>query len=457
MNLLKYTDIVHILVDIKQEFCWTRAKIQIFCFCSSAELLTIPPIHNHMDQKQQRVESSLDEIKSTVEKEFVYHFQEMLINALQTNEDLKFVMDWSSLSKLKGMTNYAAELVQNHAFWVYLYRGVSRFVSNADQRELFVEYVHQIDFVFVDDVSSHLIHRGSSLIYKINPLNLPLLPNDIYNQISDEFSEYWANPDDVKVEKDTDYSMELSKFDQNKPIEILKSISKEDHAKPLLDSLLRSNKKLWVANKLQQEHLDVCKRLLLNQEPIVRVWSIMKVNVQFMYQERVFVLTDSNFYTFKVEKGDVNLKHTKSYKLDEVVVLDIGRYVDKAGKQQKTKEGGYGLAIYTSEELGSDDIHATKKSKKGAIRVQTGETKQSVRPSTENLRVHYFASPASIYQSEDQFTFLQEVAWCIYIAAHDLKKDTDENIFTPYEDIEIEKPKSGVGSFFYNKLGLGKK
>jgi hypothetical protein len=182
----------------------------------------------------------------------------------------------------------------------------------------------------------------------------------------------------------------------------------------------------------------------------------MKVNVKFLYQERVFVLTDQNFYTFKLEKNEVNLKHTKSYKIDEVVLMDVGRFVDKIGKVQKKKEG-YGLAIFTNEDISSDDVHSAKKNnKKGAIRVHKGDTKLNSRPSTDNLRVHHFAAPESIYQSEDQFLFLLEIAWCIYIVAKEKKQDSDELIFPPYEEMEIEKPKSNVTSFLYNKLGLGK-
>lgn len=257
----------------------------------------------------------------------------------------------------------------------------------------------------------------------INPTNKKLLPGQIYENIKyelDDFFDYSQVIEDLEEKQD-----QLKDVDTGKPIETLKNISKLENSMEILEKYLAVGKGLWKPSKIQQSVIDKCKKEIPKYEIILKSYFITKINVKFLHQDRIFVLTDQNFYTFKIEKDEVSKSHTKSYKLEEVVLMDIGRFVDKIGKQQKKKDG-FGLAIYTTEDILKDDIHSVSSIKEKNLQTITSfkDVKRhasllikgkkpksegvimpsnSSRPDISSLRIHYFGAANSVYQSEDQY------------------------------------------------------
>jgi len=249
------------------------------------------------------------------------------------------------------------------------------------------------------------------------------------------------------------------------------------------------------------EQLEARFKKFASSEKIIKAWNITKINRKSLKQERVFVLTDSKFYTMKysTNKTELDEKHIKMYPLSAVVMMDVARFLPNKDKKKKP----YGLAIYMEEDKVSsgskvDDedgdnspnqLEDGKKKKKnlsqkvlGKLRKEktitdnydedgqgsgsdslrrgttvegiTLEEKHQIRPDTSNLVAQYFMSCSTVHQSEDQRDFLMEIAWCLFCCCSAMKGDRQ---LVPFTQQQIKRPKKDVGSFLYNKLSMGMK
>lgn len=384
-----------------------------------------------MSLKLEKIETNLKEIQEVLDTEFIPHFKEVLSNACQRKLSLNITFDFNSLEQLRENQNIALATIQENSFWLYFYRGIARYLTQPEQRELFIDIIGNISkfneiylvFQFTSDNYSHIIFRKDTLIYFINPKNKKLLPGQIYENIKyelDEFFDYEQFIEDSEEKHD-----QLKDVDTGSTVETLRNISKLENSMEILEKYFTIGRGLWKPSKLQQNAIEKCKKEIPKTEKIIKSYCVTKINVKFIHQERIFVLTDTHFWTFKMEKDEVSKNHTKSYKIEEIVLMDIGRFVEKIGKAQKKKDG-YGLAIYTTEEIQKDDIHLVssikeknsqtitsfkdvkrhasllikgKKSKSEAVIMPSN----SSRPDISTLRIHYFGAASSVYQSEDQY------------------------------------------------------
>lgn len=263
------------------------------------------------------------------------------------------------------------------------------------------------------------------------------------------------------------------------------------------------------------EQLEVRFKKFLAPEKIIKVWMVTKINRKSLKQERVFVLTDSKFYTMKFSK-DIDEKHIKMYPLHAVVMMDCARFMPNKDKKKKP----YGLAIYMDEEkvssgskvvndqdhhddsndngtmdssegggasssmeekkkkknlsqkvLGKlrkektlqtndafddDSDHSSDSLRRGTIVEEVSiEEKSQTRPDASHLVVQYFMSCSTVHQSEDQRDFLMEIAWTLFAACSALK---GERQLVPFTQHQIKQPKKDlVGTYLYNKLNMGMK
>ncbi|KAG2383041.1 hypothetical protein C9374_005008 [Naegleria lovaniensis] len=319
---------------------------------------------------------------------------------------------------------------------------------------------------------------------------------------------------------------DLDKIEQLRRVCLHPHIWEKRDISKMLRMLQNEDLRYWKPNSEQAIMIEKCVEQLelrfkkfSTPEKIIKAWMITKINRKSLKQERVFVLTDSKFYTMKFSK-DIDEKHIKMYPLHAVAMMDCARFMPNKDKKKKP----YGLAIYMDEEKvssgskvaadddeqgGSHSHHTTngvnggdsdgsaltmedKKKKKnlsqkvlGKLRkektLQTNDTfldddsdnssdslrrgtiveevsieeKSQTRPETNNLVAQYFMSCSTVHQSEDQRDFLMEIAWTLFAACSALK---GERQLVPFTQQQIKRPKKDlVGTYLYNKLNIGMK
>jgi hypothetical protein len=68
-------------------------------------------------------------------------------------------------------------------------------------------------------------------------------------------------------------------------------------------------------------------------ETVIKAWHVIKLNKMNLYQERILLLTDKAYWTFKYDfnSGKVDEKHFKRHDLLDFSVCDIGDF-DKIGE-----------------------------------------------------------------------------------------------------------------------------
>ena len=312
------------------------------------------------------------------------------------------------------------------------------------------------------------------------------------------------NPDTLASDSD------LDKIEQLRRVCLHPHIWEKRDVSKLIRILQNEDLRYWKPNSEQSvmieksvEQLEARFKKFASNEKIVKAWMITKINRKSLKQERVFVLTDSKFYTMKFSK-DIDEKHIKMYPLSAVAMMDCARFIPNKDKKKKP----YGLAVYMDEEkvssgskVNGDEAethtylsHDDKKKKKnlsqkvmGKLRkektLQTNyddsfdddgdsssmdasrrgtiveeislEEKSQLRPDTSNLVAQYFMSCNTVHQSEDQREFLMEISWAIFACCSALK---GEQQLVPFTQHQIKRPKKDlVGTYLYNKLSIGMK
>eukprot|EP01080_Neovahlkampfia_damariscottae_P011498 gene11498-4662_t len=431
---------------------------------------------SEMLKKDEEFKIEVDKTIKFIEAEYLNYFQ-ILFNEVcgKTRKNkLNLRIDWKSfynLSYESGMC--CVEILQNIETWIFFNRGLSRYLNDPDQRSLFNEIIKEIVYCFREKEKSQIKYQNGKLYYVINSSlemyeeNESILSlNMIYYKILKEFQIFFyeeEESDDDEILNDIESIMS-----SGNDLMDLKKLNRTDRPLYFLVQMIRISKQFWIPNKTQTLMIELCKKELPMSETFIRGWVITKINSNYMFQERVFILTDKKFYTFHCDGSEY-----KDFRLDEFILCDIGRFVEQISKKDKNKKGKllpFGLAVYTTEDSSNHTLKNLKEKKNQSIK-SVGDVKRFVkgkkkklkniqqegRPEYLNdLRVHYFGAPQTIYQSEDHYSFLLEVGWCIYTCAIQIKKDSLDEIYEPYENWEIEKPKGDVGSLIYNKLKLGK-
>lgn len=246
----------------------------------------------------------------------------------------------------------------------------------------------------------------------------------------------------------------------------------------------------------------MCEKLK-QKEYFIKSWVITKVNIQGMNQERILVLTTHRMYTGKVAKDKENAycdpSHLKYYDLSRYSAVDIARFKPTATQ----KVTPFGLAIYFRdpqkeakyqmkrsasfsatkapppmlEKKEEQPEEAPKKKKKGiagkldkivrkgSVMIKNAfknddedkdeKKKERERPPVEEMLATVYMAPENIHIADFQQRYLAEVGWLTYAAALALRKSS-QDCYEPYDDYLIKRPEGNVGSFLYNKLGLGK-
>jgi hypothetical protein len=225
-------------------------------------------------------------------------------------------------------------------------------------------------------------------------------------------------------------------------------------------------------------------------ETMIKGWHVIKINKNNLHQERIIVLTNKAYWTFKYDfKSDkVDDKHYKRHDLLDFSVSDIGDldkiteslsipalkiYTHEKRKKSlfgekpkevlaidgnsKKKSGSFSSQLRKSVNVKSEGSELDLKNfKLELMNTEISRVKKPKptreRPSTEGDYSSVFIPYGSELSPLSMKDILLEISWCIYAAAVSRQR---HRLPEPFLNQSLKRPKGGISAFFYNNLKMG--